>query len=66
MHSFTDFLRIVFYPAWDSGVSSRQEIIREWFPTRRGTMGIHSGRKLLANGFLSGMRLWCIIAAGNY
>ena len=52
MHSFTDFLRIVSYPAWDDGKSSWQETIREWVPIRRGAMVYHSGRKLFANGFL--------------
>ena len=29
-------------------------------------MGIHSDRKLFADGFLSGMGQWYIIATGNY
>ena len=31
MHSFTDFLRIVFCPAWDDGKSSWQETSRKSF-----------------------------------
>ena len=58
-------LRMVSYSTWDNGDSWRQETICEWFPTRRGTKGIHSDRKLLANGFLFGVGRWCIIATGN-
>ena len=36
MHSFTDFLRIVFYPAWGSGVSSRQGTSRKSFLSGMG------------------------------
>ena len=41
-------LRMVSYSTWDKGDSSRQETVCEWFPTRRGTKGIHSDRKLFA------------------
>ena len=37
-----------------------------WVPIRRGAVVYHSGRKLFANGFLSGMRRWCITSTGNY
>ena len=58
-------LRMVSYSTWDKGDSWRQETICEWFPTRRGTKGIHSDRKLFAYSFLSGMGRWQIIVAGN-
>ena len=55
MHSFTDFLRIVSCSAWDSGDSSRQETVCEWFLIRHGAIAYHSDRKLLAYGFLFGV-----------
>ena len=56
----------VSYSAWDECEANRQETVCEWFPTRRGKMGIHSGRKLFAYSFLSGMGRLHIIATGNY
>ena len=52
MHSFTDFLRIVSYPAWDDGKSSWQEISRLRFAalemTGEGkTIVYHCGRELV-------------------
>ena len=70
MHSFTDFLRIVSYPAWDDGKSSWQEISRLRFAalemTGEGkTIVYHCGRKLFANGFLLDVGQWGFKATGN-
>ena len=35
------------------------------FPVRHGGIGSQLNRKLWANSFLSGMRLWCIISTGS-
>lgn len=50
----------------DYGASTQQETICERFPVRHGAMVHHLNRKPFAKSFLSGMRLWCIIATGNY
>ena len=47
-------------------VSSQQETLREWFPVRHGAATFHTGRKLFANGFLSGMAPLRFIPAGNF
>ena len=43
--------RRVSYPAWHHCLSPRQETVREWFPTRHGTIVFHHDRKLFAKGF---------------
>ena len=61
-----NYTRKVSYSAWDSGGAWRQETIRERFPIRREAVAEHGGRKLLAKGFLSGVRQQWSMAAGNY
>ena len=58
-------LRMVSYSAWDQCVSYRQETICVWFPVRFGTAVFHTGRKLFAYGFLSGLALLRFIPTGN-
>ena len=52
--------------AWLHCVSYRQETIRVQFPIRHGSIAFHLHRKLLANGFLSGMAPLRFITAGNF
>ena len=61
-----NYTRKVSYTAWDSGGAWRQETIREGFLVRREAAAEHGGRKLLAKGFLFGMKQWWSIAAENY
>ena len=61
-----NYLRMVSYPAWDGCVSYRQETVCERFPVRLGTDVFHTGRKLFAYGFLSGLGRMCFIPTGNY
>ena len=61
-----NFLRIVSHPAWCRCVSYRQETFREWFPIRHGAATFHTGRKLFAYSFLSGMAPLRFISIGNY
>ena len=61
-----NYSQTVSCPAWDSGGAWRQETISGKFPIRRGTAAEHSSRKLLAKGFLFGVRQWQSMAAGNY
>ena len=61
-----NFLQMVSHPAWLHCVSSRQETIRKWFPIRHDSTVFHRGRKLFANGFLSGMAPLRFIAVGNF
>jgi hypothetical protein len=66
--SFTaagNYSRIVSYSAWHHCVSSRQETVREGFPTRHGTIVFHRDRKLFAKGFLLYMKQMVFTAAGN-
>jgi hypothetical protein len=53
-------------PAWLHCVSYRQETFCEWFPIRHGSIAFHTGRKLFANGFLSGMAPLRFIPTGNF
>ena len=57
--------RRVSYPTWLHCLSSRQETVREGFPTRHGTIVFHRGRKLFAKGFLPGMAPLSFITIGN-
>ena len=61
-----DFSRMVSYPTWHHRASSRQETFCEWFPVRHGSIAFHTGRKLFANGFPSGMVPLCFIPTGNF
>ena len=56
----------VSYSAWHHCVSSRQETVREGFPTRHGTIVFQHDRKLFAKGFLLGMAPLTFTAARNY
>ena len=47
-------------------VSSQQETLREWFPIRHSSIAFHTGRKLFANSFLSGMAPLRSISTGNF
>ena len=58
-------LRKVSCSTWADCIVHRQETISERFPIRHGTIAYHSGRKLLTDGFLSGVRRLCSIATGN-
>ncbi len=60
-----NYWRIVSCASWGSGGAWRQETIGEKFPVRHGTLAEHSGRKLVAKGFLSGMKQWRSIVTGN-
>ena len=51
-----NYTQTVSYTAWDSGGAWRQETIRERFPILCEAVAEHGGRKLLAKGFLSGVR----------
>ena len=57
---------IVSCPTWLHYVSYRQETFRVQFPIRHGSIAFHTGRKLFANGFLSGMALLRFIPTGNF
>jgi len=63
--SVGNYLRMVSCPIWHCCVSYRQETICVWFPVRHGTDVFHTGRKLFAQGFLSGLILLCFIPTGN-
>ena len=53
-------------PAWCRYVSYRQETFRKWVPIRHGPIAFHTGRKLFANGFLSGMVPLRFITTGTF
>ena len=61
-----NYSQMVSYPAWLHCVSSRQETFRVQFPIRHDAIVFHRGRKLFANGFLSGMAPLRFIPAGNF
>ena len=71
-----NFSQMVSCPTWCRYVSSRQKTFRpeisrlRFAPLemteRHVTIAFHCGRKLFANGFLSGMAPLCFIAAGNF
>jgi hypothetical protein len=44
---------------------TQQETMGKQFSVRHVCNGSHLNRKRFAKGFLSGMRLWCIISIGN-
>ena len=52
--------------AWCHCVSYRQETFHKWFPIRHGSIAFHTGRKLLAYSFLSGMTPLRFIPTGNF
>ena len=60
-----NYLRRVSCPIWHCCVSYRQETICVWFPVRLGTDVFHTGKKLLAKGFLSGLAPVCFTPIGN-
>ena len=64
--SIGNYSRIVSYPTLHHCISSQQETIREWFPIRHGSIAFHRGRKLFANGFLSGIAPLHFITTGNF
>ena len=61
-----NFSRMVSYPAWLHCVSYRQETFHKWFPIRHGSIAFHTGRKLSANSFPSGIAPLRFITAGNF
>jgi len=61
-----NYSRIVSCPTWLHCVSYRQETFCDWFPVRPGSIAFHTGRKLLANSFLSDMVPLRFITTGNY
>ncbi len=63
--SVGNYSRMVSYSTWHQCVSYRQETVCVGFPIRLGTMAFHTGRKLFAYGFLSGLAPWHFIPAGN-
>ena len=53
-------------PTWLHCVSYRQETFRVWFPIRHGAIAFHTGRKLFAYSFPSGMAPLRFISTGNF
>ena len=57
--------QMVSYSTWHDCVSYRQETVRKWVPIRHDIIASHTGRKLFANGFLSGMTRLHFKSTGN-
>ena len=61
-----NFSRMVSCPTWLHCVSYRQKTFRVWFPIRHGAIAFHTGRKLFAYSFPSGMAPLRFISTGNF